>query len=312
MGVGSSKVEVLPPPKITKETVQIPEPSINPINNVIWIDKNINRNNEENENYLKYLKIKNFTIYKCENIKSGLDIIKKIKFEDTYIIVSGSFYQDFILNFKNNLKDFYVIPKIIIFTWDKNLFLEKNANIKNIIEDSFYNLGGIQTFFDEIYFDFLLKKLWKKKFIIKDNCLNKNNGKQFTFEYIDSIEKLYLPVFYKSLIKLKEKDNFDELTQYLYNKYSNNQDINELLEPIEGISKIPIEILCKYYARLYTIESDFYKKINKNLREAQLEHLLSCANENYYSIIFIKSFYEGIKLGCFPFSLKKNYIDFHV
>ena len=142
MGVGCSNIGA------NEETVN------NCKSNVIWIDKNINRNNEENENYLKYLKIKNFTIYKCENIKSGIDIINKIKFEDTYIIVSGSFYQDFILNFKNNLKDFYVIPKIIIFTWDKNLFLEKNAKIKNIIEDSFYNLGGIQTFFDEIYFDF--------------------------------------------------------------------------------------------------------------------------------------------------------------
>ena len=58
---------------------------------------------------------------------------------------------------------------------------------------------------------------------------------------------------------MKEKDNFDELTQYLYNSYSENQDVNELLEPIEGISKIPIEILCKYYTRLYTIESYFYK-----------------------------------------------------
>ena len=181
------------------------------------------------------------------------------------------------------------------------MFLEKY-----IIEDSFYNLGGIQTFYDEIYFDFLLKKVWKKNFIIKDNCSNRNIGNQFTFEYIDSIKKLYLPVFYKSLIKLKEKDNFDELTQYLYNSYSENKYIKKLLEPIEGISKIPIEILCRYYARLYTIESNLYKKLNKNLRETQLEHLLSCANENYYSIIFIKSFYEGIKLGCFPFIFNIN------
>ena len=168
MGVGCSKVEVLPTPKITQEIPQIPEPNINPINNnnyksnVIWIDRNIN--SEENKNYLKYLyEIKNFTIYKCENIKSGLDIINKIKFEDTYIIVSGSYYKEFILTFKNNLKDFYIIPKIIIFSKNEKLFLEKNANIKNIIEDNFYNLGGIQTFFDEIYFDFLIKKSMEKK-----------------------------------------------------------------------------------------------------------------------------------------------------
>ena len=283
-----------------QETIQIQDPFEIPINynkyksNIFWIDKNVY--NEENQKYLNYLvKINNFTILPHKDINSALIEIKKIKFEDTYIILSGYFYQEFILRFKGDLKSFYVIPKIIIFTSNKKRFLEKNENIKDLIEDSFYNLGGIQTFFDEVYYDFLTKKVWKKKFIIKNNEINSDIGKQFIFEYIDCEEKLLLPSYFKGLIGLKEEDNFDELTQYLYNSYSkNNESIKNLLEPIEGISKLPIEILCKYFARLYTIESEFYKNLNQSLREARPFN-----HDNYYSVIFIKAFYEGIKLGSF-------------
>jgi len=82
---------------------------------------------------------------------------------------------------------------------------------------------------------------------------------------------------------LNEKDNFDELTHYLYDKYKENYIIKELLEPIDGIPEIPIEILCKYYARLYTIESDFDKDINRGLKTNVLlreDDSLFSANKN--------------------------------
>ena len=106
------------------------------------------------------------------------------------------------------------------------------------------------------------------------------------------------------------------MTQYLHNIYSEkNKKVNDLLEPINGIPEIPIEILSKYYARLYTIESDFYKDINKLLGEKNIilkekEILFSVDNSNYYSITYIKSFYEGMKLGCFKRDLKKKLYRF--
>ena len=56
------------------------------------------------------------------------------------------------------------------------------------------------------------------------------------------------------------------------------------------MTNIPIELLSKYYARLYTAESDnkqnnFYNNINKHLRENKKDEYLS----------FIKILYEGIK-----------------
>ena len=286
---------------------------------IIWIDKNVN--NKENKTYLTFLKQRNFKINAYKDIASGLNEILNINknsFTHIYVnvILSGSFYQEFISKLKKKLKEIFVVPKIVIFTKDKDLFLEKNSNIKDIIENKFYNLGGIQIFFEGIYQDFLINKSWKKTYKIDNKILNnKNGGEQYTFEYINDILELYLPFFYKSLIKLNNNDIFDELTHYLYDSYKDNKYVKELLEPIDGMPEIPIEILCKYYARLYTIESNFYKDLNKSLREENLklkvEELLFSANKNnYYTITFIKSFYEGIKLGCFKFDLKDKLYRF--
>jgi len=73
---------------------------------IIWIDKNIN--NEENQYYLNEFKKGNFEINTYENIEYGLNeilYIRSIYFKDIYLILRGSFYQDFILKFKEHLKD---------------------------------------------------------------------------------------------------------------------------------------------------------------------------------------------------------------
>ena len=293
-----------------KPSIILPTSSPNTNGYIIWIDKNVN--NEENEKYITKLIKRNFNVDICDEIFMGLNeiLLNKDKyFKDTYVILSGSVYQDFILQFKKYLLDICIVPKIIIFTSNKKLFLEKNSNIKDIIENKFYNLGGIQTLFKDVYEELLAKKLWKKNYTIENKSLSSDiKGEQYTFEYINNKLELYLPVFYKALIKLNEKDKFDKLTHYLYNTYKENKDIQELLESIDGIPDIPIEILCKYYARLYTIQSDFYNDLNKSLREGNLllkveELLFSAKENNYYSITFIKSFYEGIKLGCFKLDL---------
>ena len=208
---------------------------------IIWIDKNVN--NAENKSYLSLFKKGNFEIDTYKNIESGLNKIKdkKIKFKDIYLILSGLFYQEFILKFKENLKEIFVVPKIIIFTSDEELFLEKNSNIKDIIENKFYNLGGIQTYIEGVYDDFLINKLWKKNYNKENlNFYTEIEGDQYTFEYINDIIELYFPVFFKSFFEINEKDIFDELTHYLYESYKENKDIKELLEPIDGIPEIPL------------------------------------------------------------------------
>ena len=113
-----------------------------------------------------------------------------------------------------------------------------------------------------------------------------------TFEYIDCKEKLILPLLYQALIELKPDDNIEEYSQFIYKKYFQNEEIKKLFEQIKSIMNIPIKLLSKYYCRLYTINSNFYQDINKELRENK--------KENY--LIYIKMLYEGIKLKSLPLS----------
>ena len=256
--------------------------------NIVWIDANID--NEENKNYLKeinsleYLDIKYFN-----NVEDGINYIKTIKFEDTKIIISGELYINFIEKFRKYLRDIYVIPKIIIFTRNADLFIQNNKNYEDIIYHSFYNFGGIKTKFDEI------KQFLKNEIV--SNQIKIEDTPELIFEYIDCKEKLELPLFYKALIDFTQVHNIEKYTELLYSKYSKyNEELKKLLNHIRKISNIPMELLSKYYARAYTVDSDFYNDINKDLRENKKENYLS----------FIKVLYEGVKLKSLSLASKNK------
>ena len=79
----------------------------------------------------------------------------------------------------------------------------------------------------------------------------------------------------------------EEYTKFLYNIYSKeSKNIKNLLEQILVMKSVPIEILAKYYARLYTYESNIQKNINKDLRMNKIDKYKS----------YIKTLYEGVRL----------------
>ena len=256
---------------------------------VIWIDRYID--NSENTQYYKrlkekYIELKIITLKKTEE---AINLIKKIKFVEIKVILSKSCYFEFVESFKRNILDMYIAPKIIVFTLDKEI-----SGYKDI--DIFYKYGGIANDISQV--ENFLNSQQKKIYLYNklSYCTFKSDNTQLTFEYIDCKEKLMLPMFFKSLIEDTKNDNLDLYTETLYNTYSGkNDDVKELLDQILKMKNIPIEILSKFYARLYTINSDFYKNINKELRLNKID--------NY--ILFIKTLYEGIKLKALPLSSDK-------
>ena len=95
-----------------------------------------------------------------------------------------------------------------------------------------------------------------------------------------------MPILFKCLIESSTRE--DEFTKLLYDKYSiDNKSIKLLLNNIKSIPNIPIELLSKYYSRIYTIESNFYRDLNKDLRNNKKDRYLP----------FIKVLYDGVKLG---------------
>ena len=141
---------------------------------VIWIDEDVY--NPQNTNYRKELESIGFHRIKCfNNIKDSINGLKAIKFEETYIIVSGRFFIQFIKELKANLINIYIIPKIIIFTFYKeNLLTQENSKY---INHPFYNLGGIEiTFFFVI--KFLTNKTMTKIERLELNIVNKKKKKK--------------------------------------------------------------------------------------------------------------------------------------
>ena len=76
--------------------------------------------------------------------------------------------------------------------------------------------------------------------------------------------------------------------------------MRDLLLFIKNITDIPIELLSKYYAKIYTADSKegtilFYSDLNRDLRENKKDKYLP----------YIKILYEGVKLKVLPLASHK-------
>jgi len=96
-------------------------------------------------------------------------------------------------------------------------------------------------------------------------------------------------LFFKSLIDNNSKYKNEDFIKYLYKKYSY---IHDLIKSFYLIEDIPIELLSKFYARIYTCENEkdksnnFYKKLNNELRNYKHDFYLP----------YIKTLYKGVEL----------------
>ena len=68
-----------------------------------------------------------------------------------------------------------------------------------------------------------------------------------------------------------------------------NNEINYLIEPLNILKYVPLEIVCKYWIRIYTIESIFYKEINNKLMNLEIK---------FYHI-YIRTLYFGLESNSF-------------
>ena len=95
------------------------------ITNVIWIESEIDK--DEIVQYTKDLeKNKSLNLKLFADIDETINYLKKLQFQETKIIVSGSLYTEFVNSFKENIAEMYIAPKIIVFTSDIDNFIKTN------------------------------------------------------------------------------------------------------------------------------------------------------------------------------------------
>ena len=271
---------------------------------IIWIDEKVN--NKENSEYFNnlktlYPKIKINHLY--DSLEEGFNYIKNLNFETVFIIVSGKLYPKYYKMLNENLFYLKCIPITIIFTSSKfkKILLgeepDKNKrvsyDVKMSLNHPFYNPGGVLALYDDV--EKFLKNFNEnfKHSEISGTSIDLNYEGLFTFEYIETINDLFAPSVYKDILTMK---NLTEEEITLFNNYLlsyNNNDLNNLITPINYVKQIPKEIISKYWARAYTLVSNFYKEMNCKLMDSNLE---------LYNI-YIRLLYKGLELK----ALKTNY-----
>ena len=270
------------------EEEKLPELDINEstkyIKNIFCLDDMLDLND------MRKLKnvFKNLIIIKKEE-----DLIKTInekKFEIFIIMLSLKHFPKYIDYLNNNI--IYNIPISIIFTKNNNELLAKmDENYKKYINDKFYNYFGLSLSIEN-----LISKI--KNFLkYYDNVIEKLNLGEtpnpsdyrdcYSYEYINNEKKLIFPYLYNQIM-LSSKITFEEIkdtNKYLLEKYGKTVKLKKLVIPLLSIEDIPCNIIAKFWGRIYTLESSFFRNLNNNL--------MKLANKDYNT--YIKVLYKGLK-----------------
>ena len=330
-------------PKVIKKVPSIENKRIeNNANKIklIWIDKKNYLNNKKyfdtNENdKIKKTKISQiidefqdrFSFKPYSEIKTGVEELKKIKFQHCYVIISGRYFQDYVDIMKEEGKKLKCDPNVFVFTSNKfsdslnKRIIDKDDKFTrpetlNYVDDRFFNKGGVYSEMTKI--NEKINELEKENDInVKNSDIynedkNKNielesikdtNEKMFTFQ-IKSVQSLIFPSMYKKIISYEEKNKQiikDFLIALKKKDYCEKTKkgqifVNDLIKPLINlldVKNFPEEILIKYLIYIYSLETDFYKDMNKYLstkgKQGIYETFISLMYRGLYLDVFVKN-----------------------
>ena len=252
---------------------------------------------------------KEINVEKCSTVEEAFQIIKNkritYRFELIYVVIYIDLFEEY-CEIYSKQSDFLCAS--IIFS--ENVY--DNIN-KKYINDFFYNPGGITDNYEYIkqYINTVQNNTFLK--IEKENFKDKRELSKG-----DYVEKIYLCISdkknniiiptimpklielffkYKFIDKLITNRELYEFQRLLLYSYESDKKLHDYILPSrEKILKVPYNILGKYFLYLYTIESDFYKDLNRNLTHNEC---LDMYRQYIYVLLFSlsKSSYESFKKG---------------
>ena len=268
---------------------------------IIWFDENIY--NESNQSYFKKFNSV-FNDFKGFNsLDEGFENLyanKEQMFKIILVIVSGKLFGRYVKKIKDNINRIINIPYTFIFTsinfkkiifeplFDKDHKLSYDTSIS--INNGFYNPGGVYDSFEELLNKLII--IYKKMdsiIHIEPRINTKINYEGIlTFEYLESEYDLLAPALYKDILTNEGITDEDCKQFHEFILSLDNKELNCLLKNLNLFKNIPYEILSKFWARGYTVESKFYKILNNNLMKSILTP--------FYKT-FIKMLYTGVEIN---------------
>ena len=256
---------------------------------IVWIDKNIK--SDENKLTQKELRRhKGLELETFDSVENGIKLLKNEKFKNTIIIISGSYYPSFYAEFQKIIRQINIIPKIIIYTWNKWKFISENE--KNFpINDPFYNSGGVVDKLDDV------KKFIESSVDQNEPGFEGNNDEFFKIQYIKEKNDLILPLYYYDYLKACKEEDIKEFNKTILSENQANTAIKDIFSQLAASGNIPIHLLTEFWLRAYSVHSSFSKKMNKDLDDEKFKE---------YSP-FILKLYDSVDKCIFPIEKSKLY-----
>ena len=250
---------------------------------LFWIDADIN-STENQHLYDSYLSV-NFDTKRFTIVNNAIQELLRIKpFTSIIIIISGKLYKDFyseIIKIKHKIK---ININVVVYLKKKHLFLQ-NLRILNLNQKNNF-----------IFPRYIASTPIELEYYLKNKI--DINEKELSFDNIDNYEELILPAYFSYFMKDTTSTELLYFNEYLKRIYSDNINITNLLNQFDNNQKISKEIIYQYWMHLYTLQTDFFPNLNRQLRNKNVE----------YYIPFIKLCYEMLRKGLLkPIINKKLY-----
>ena len=230
--------------------------------NVLWIDQYCRCSIYDN--YLTKFSnsLKDFYFEKATTIKEAYLVLSNHEFNLVYIIINDKLSRDFFQQYEENIKKLGVVTANII-------FYDGKTEIKNeFINNQFLNPGKVVTDFskvvaylntDECGFNNILSL----KKTINNSFAGTTFGNIFKKENKNKIE-LPLKIIKQITSNLPNKDSITEFQKFVY-KYG-KKSLSKAVNPsLEKKIDLPLYAYPKFYMKLYGLNTDFYKDMNKYL-----------------------------------------------
>ena len=287
----------------------------NPKKKILWIDQNVE--NKENTHTYKELteNLPDYDIIKTKSVKGAFDIISKnyedYKFKLFYVIVSGKLSEKFCEEYVKKSLELHILCATIIYCSEEH---RKENEFKPFYLDNFLNPGKVT---DLSYFIIDYIKSVECPYYLESNVVNQNENKEkeeekgkeeekkenidmeseknkndiefaAEFTYIPDLGTLAYPIIVSKYINctLIEKEEIEKMQRENIKLYPQ---LKHLFKPSEEKNIfIPYHILAKYYLKIYTENSNFYVKMNRELREREFD------NHRTYIYLMYNALNKGI------------------
>ena len=258
--------------------------------NIIWIAPN--ENVLENNLYQgRLIDIDRFNIHQFNKSIDCIEKLKTFEYKTIYIIVSALSAKEFFIELEKIINKIKFCPIIMIFSY-RNKFYQTRNEIFGLEKCSLFNINLV---FDN--FNGVIKKLSIKEKKYQSNHIPPIEGLSydncFAFEYIQSKRDLIFPLTFMEFMEVPNKTEIYNFNQFLLDKYYKtdkvkNEQAYEILEDLLNQlllmeTNIPIQILVKYWVKIYTLDTYFYREMNLTLTKK--------LNNNFD--IYIRALYHG-------------------